>query len=73
LSKASLCGKSHPLNKDLTDIQDQHIADFGTVKEGLNTDIIIASGDLIKDNCHFTRSGCDKFAKMWVECLTKEK
>lgn len=73
LSRASLCGEGQPLNKDLTDIQDQIIADFEMVKEGPNTDMIIAKGDRIKDNCHFTLSGYDKFAEMWVKCLVQEK
>ena len=71
LSRVSLCGEEHPINKKLTDIQNQLISDFDIIKEGPNTDLLSNKLDRLNDNCHFSLEGYDKFSDMWVESLSK--
>ncbi|MEC8299096.1 MAG: sialate O-acetylesterase, partial [Pseudomonadota bacterium] len=70
LSRVSLCGQKYPINENLTDIQNQIIRDFNTVKEGPNTDLLSLESDRLNDYCHFSLQGKDKFSDMWVELLT---
>ena len=71
LSRVSLCGEKRPINQDLTDIQDQLINDFNLIKEGPNTDLLSEKSDRLKDYCHFSLEGYDKFSDMWVKSLIK--
>ena len=71
LSRVSLCGEEHPINKKLTDIQNQLISDFDIIKEGPNTDLLSNKLDRLNDYCHFSLEGYDKFSDMWVESLSK--
>lgn len=70
LSRTSLCTKKHPINKTLTDIQNQIIMDFDIVREGPNTDLLFLESDRTEGYCHFSFQGNDKFSDMWVEVLT---
>ena len=71
LSRVSLCGEKRPINQDLTDIQNQLIDDFDIIKEGPNTDLLSEKSDRLKDYCHFSLEGYDKFSDMWVKSLIK--
>lgn len=71
LSRVSFCGEDQPPNINLTNIQNQLIEDFDIVKEGPNTDLLIEKKYRIKDSCHFSLEGYDKFSDMWVESLIK--
>lgn len=70
LSRVSLCKKT-PINNKLTNIQNQLIKDFDMIKEGPNTDLLSKKSERIKDYCHFSLEGYDKFSDMWVELLIK--
>ena len=71
LSRVSLCGEKKPINNKLTNIQNQLIEDFDMIKEGPNTDLLSKKSERLKDYCHFSLEGYDKFSDMWVELLTK--
>ena len=71
LSRVSLCGEKRPLNNKLTNIQNQLIKDYEIIKEGPNTDLLSKKSERLKDYCHFSLEGYDKFSDMWVESLTK--
>jgi|TARA_B110000902_G_C14286453_1_gene578989 hypothetical protein len=73
LSRVSFCGKKIPINKNLTDIQNQLITDFDIIKEGPNTDLLSLELDRSQDYCHFSLEGYDKFSDMWVKSLTNNK
>ena len=73
LSRVSLGGENYPINKNLTDIQNQLITDFNIIKEGPNTDLLSSKSDRLEDYCHFSLEGYDKFSDMWVESLTKNE
>jgi hypothetical protein len=69
LSRVSLCGDENPVNKDLTDIQNKLIGDYEIVKAGPNTDLLIDKKYRLRDYCHFSLEGYDKFSDMWVTCI----
>ncbi|MFL2752595.1 MAG: sialate O-acetylesterase [Gammaproteobacteria bacterium] len=69
LSRASLCGKK-PINRNLTNIQNQLIRDFNLVKEGPDTDLLSSKSDRLEDYCHFSLEGNEKFADMWIQSLS---
>ena len=71
LSRVSLCGEKRPINNKLTNIQNQLIKDYETIKEGPNTDLLSKKSERLKGYCHFSFEGYDKFSDMWVESLTK--
>jgi len=71
LSRVSLCGEKRPINKKLTNIQNQLIKDFDLIKEGPNTDLLSEKLDRKKDYCHFSLKGYDKFSDMWIKSLIK--
>jgi hypothetical protein len=70
LSRASLCSENHPINNNLTSIQNQLIFDFDIIKQGPNTDLLTSRSDRLEDYCHFSLKGNDNFSDMWVESLT---
>jgi hypothetical protein len=71
LSRVSLCGNKGP-NKELTNIQDKLIKDFKIIKAGPNTDLLSDKKFRLKDNCHFSLEGYNKFSDMWVESIFKQ-
>lgn len=71
LSRVSLCGEKYPINNKLTNLQNQLINDYEVIKEGPNTDLLSKKNDRLKDYCHFSLEGYDKFSDMWIESLTK--
>ena len=73
LSRVSLCGNKKPINKTLTDIQNQLIREIDIVREGPNTDLLSLKSDRLNDYCHFSLQGNDKFSDMWVELLTTKE
>ena len=71
LSRVSLCGEKRPINNKLTNIQNQLINDYEIIKEGPNTDLLSKKTERLKDYCHFSLEGFDKFSDMWVESLIR--
>lgn len=71
LSRVSLCGEKRPINQSLTDVQNKLIRDFDIIREGPNTDLISEKSERLKDYCHFSLEGYDRFSDMWVELLIK--
>jgi len=72
LSRASLCRINKPINKNLTDIQIKLINDYKIVKEGPNTDLLFDKNYRLKDYCHFSLLGFEKFSEMWIESIAKK-
>ena len=72
LSRVSLCRKNKPINSNLTDVQTKLINDYDLVKEGPNTDLLSDNKHRLKDYCHFSLLGFEKFSEMWVKSLTKK-
>lgn len=67
LSRTSYCYSARPR---LVEIQNQLIKDFDMIYSGPNTDLLTNNIYRTPDNCHFSLLGYDKFADMWIDCLS---
>ena len=69
LSRASFCSDRHPVNIELTDVQDRLISEYGVVHAGPNTDLLVSTKERSSDNCHFSLVGNRAFAKLWADAI----
>lgn len=69
ICRASYCAQKKA-NKNLTEIQNSIIKNFDNVKPGPDTDTLTDDLYRLEDGCHFSAAGLNKFADMWITCLT---
>lgn len=69
LSQATVCANDS--DRRLLALQDRIIRETPGVLRGPNTDKLVAPGDRLEDDCHFSARGLDRFADLWDQSLDR--